>query len=392
MAIINWKEEMLKRREALNPLKSIKSPINQKGRYCIRPFAYVDIESDLSMRCCCWSWMTKDFGRLNEQSMMDVWNSEIAQKIRKSILDGTYEYCNWHQCPLYSNPEDGLYSKEQLKNLTKVELKAISPWIEYIINEKTKVDLLPAIFNFCYDRTCNLKCPSCRMCTINNNSGIEYEKISKFQEKLLNEIDDHIKKNETRISICGSGEPFASRAFKKILFSLDGAAYPKLKIAIQSNGTLFDHNVWDKMRKIHENVEYVIISIDAASENTYNQIRLGGNYNKLINNLKFLSELRKNGKLKELNLAFVVQKRNYAEMVAAIQLSKDLNADKIIFNLITDWFTWTKKDFNNEAIWSEAHPEFNEFMNVLKDPMFNEEIVDAGNLSKYLQNAKNTGC
>jgi hypothetical protein len=37
MAIINWKEEMLKRREALNPLKSIKSPSIKKG----------DIVSDL---------------------------------------------------------------------------------------------------------------------------------------------------------------------------------------------------------------------------------------------------------------------------------------------------------------------------------------------------------
>lgn len=390
MAIINWKEEMLKRREVLNPLKSIKSPINQKGRYCIRPFAYADIDSELSLRCCCWSWMTKDFGKLNEKSIKDVWNSEIAQKIRKSILEGTYEYCNWHQCPLYSNPDDGLYSKEQLKNVMKNELKPISPWIEYILNEKTEIDLLPAVFNFCYDKSCNLKCPSCRVCSITNNSGIEYEKISNFQAKLLNEIDDHIRKNDTRFNICGAGEPFASRSFKNFLFSVDGSVYPKLKVAIQSNGTLFDQNTWDKMRKIQENIEYIIISIDAASESTYNQIRLGGNYNKLIDNLKFLSELRKNGKIKELNLAFVVQKRNYAEMVDVIRLSKELNADKIIFNLITDWLTWSKKEFNDEAIWSETHPEFNEFMKVLKDPIFNDDIVDAGNLSKYIQKAKST--
>jgi hypothetical protein len=32
------------------------------------------------------SWMTKDFGKLNEKSIKDVWNSEIAQKIRKSRM------------------------------------------------------------------------------------------------------------------------------------------------------------------------------------------------------------------------------------------------------------------------------------------------------------------
>lgn len=390
MAIINWKEEMLKRREALNPLKSIKSPINQKGRFCIRPFAYADIESDLSLRCCCMSWMTKDFGKLHECSIKDVWNSETAQKIRKSILEGTYEYCNWHQCPIYSNPENGLYSKEQLKHLMKSELKKISPWIEHILNGKTEIDILPAIYNFCYDNTCNLQCPSCRMNTITNNSGIDYQKISRFQKKLLSEINDHIRKNYTRISICGTGEPFASRAFKDILFSVEGANYPKLEIAIQTNGTLLDHNTWEKLKKIHDNIVYIIISIDAASENTYSQIRRGGNYNKLIKNLTLLSELRIKGKLKQFNLAFVVQKRNYNEMVDAVKLSKDLNADKIIFNLLTDWYTWTKKEFNEEAIWSETHKEFKEFMKVLENPIFSDDVVDPGNLSKYLLEAKST--
>jgi hypothetical protein len=36
------------------------------------------------------------------------------------------------------------------------------PWIKYIVEGKIYLDILPANYNLAYDKTCNLKCPSCR--------------------------------------------------------------------------------------------------------------------------------------------------------------------------------------------------------------------------------------
>lgn len=381
----------LKRKWELSMRGSIKNAKNLKGKYCIRPFAYADIGNDYALRCCCQSWMHKDFGDLYNNSIKEVWNSPIAQDIRTSILDGTYKYCNWHQCPLYSNPDKYLYTKDDLKKVAEKEFKNLAPWIQMIIEEKTHMEKLPAIINCCYDDTCNLKCPSCRTKMIVYNDGPEYEMLSEFQKKLLAGIDNHLRENHVRISLAGQGDPFASKIYREILFNVDGEKYPKLEISLQTNGNLMHRENWEKMEKIHKNISYIIISIDAMREETYKKIRVNGNFDNLMKNIQMIAEFKKNGLVKELNLAYVVQQKNYREMIDAINMSKELCVDNIIFNLITDWSTWPLNEFKEQAIWRTEHPEFNEFLKVLKDPVFMEKPVDAGNLIQYINMAKESG-
>ena len=51
------------------------------------------------------------------------------------------------------------------------------------------------------------------------------------------------------------------------------------------------HNLIDKFhvcrrKKIHNNIEILVISIDAATEKTYNIVRRGGNWKLLLKNLR----------------------------------------------------------------------------------------------------------
>jgi len=126
-----------------------------------------------------------------------------------------------------------------------------------------------------------------------------------------------------------------------------------------------------------------LISIDACTEATYDKVRVNGDFPKLMANLAFLSTLYKAGKIRRLMLAFVVQQLNYHEMRGAIEIGRKLGVERIVFNLLNDWETWTKEQYEQNAIWKNFHPEFPQFLATLRDPAFAEPIVDLGNMQQY---------
>ena len=69
----------------------------EKSKYiCEVPFTSLEIHDHQRFLCCA-SWLTKflpDDAKPNE-----AWNSEEANDIRNSILDGSYRYCDDKQCP-----------------------------------------------------------------------------------------------------------------------------------------------------------------------------------------------------------------------------------------------------------------------------------------------------
>jgi MoaA/NifB/PqqE/SkfB family radical SAM enzyme len=135
----------------------------------------------------------------------------------------------------------------------------------------------------------------------------------------------------------------------------------------------------------------VLISIDACTEATYDKVRVNGDFPKLMANLEFLSSLYKAGKIRRLMLAFVVQQLNYREMRGAIELGKTLGVERIVFNLLNDWETWTKDQYEKNAVWKSFQPEFPAFIDTLKHPVFADPIVDLGNMQQYWEIANAAG-
>ena len=75
-------------------------------------------------------------------------------------------------------------------------------------------------------------------------------------------------------------------------------------------------------------------------------------------------------------------------MVQFINIGKKFKVDSCYFSLVADWGTWSIDEYKSHAIWKTDHPEFNEFIETLKNPIFNDPIVDLGNLTEY-KNYKN---
>ena len=119
------------------------------------------------------------------------------------------------------------------------------------------------------------------------------------------------------------------------------------------------------MKNVWPYVKSCEISIDAATKDTYeNKVRINGNWDELIDNLKFIATIPK---LRKIKTSFVVQKHNYKEMVLFKDLMTQMfgNRANIFFGKITNWGTYTDEEFKDQQIWSEDHPDYEEFIKVL---------------------------
>ena len=339
-----------------------------KQRFCHKPFEFFEVTSNGNAFCCCPGWLPKPIGNLQTNDFMEVWNSDTAQDIRASILDGSFKYCRAQECPIIAS--NRLSYK---KDVSEPHLK------EAIANQAIVLKYKPKILNLAYDRTCNLSCPSCRTQKI-VLKGKEYDATQKLQERLLADgLDD-----AHQMIVTGSGDPFASRLYQSLLKQLDSTQYPQLKITLMTNGLLFTKEAWENWHKINKSIKTVLISIDAASEATYRIVRRGGDFQRLLVNLEFISFLRSKKILDFVALQFVVQQKNYQEMANFVKLGKDFNFDRVVFSRIGNWGTFSSSEFELQTVHSPRHPEHSQFREIFKDPIFKDPIVNLGNLQEFL--------
>jgi wyosine [tRNA(Phe)-imidazoG37] synthetase (radical SAM superfamily) len=137
------------------------------------------------------------------------------------------------------------------------------------------------------------------------------------------------------------------------------------------------------MKSIQKNINTVIVSLDAGTSDTYARVRRGGDWNQLMDNMKFLSELNRDKKIGGLRIDFVVQTSNYREMSLVVELGKQLKVDTVYFSSVINWGTWNDVDFDAHAVWKDTHPLFDDFIQSLRSPIFDDSIVDLGNITQY---------
>ena len=124
-------------------------------------------------------------------------------------------------------------------------------------------------------------------------------------------------------------------------------------------------------------------SVDAASKETYEQIRINGNFDKLKENMEFAGQLRRKGELAYFRMNFVVQKRNYKEIPDFVKWGIQIGADEVFFTKILNWGIYTESEFKEISMFEEdgITPK-KELQEILDSPLMQEKIVDLGTI-KY---------
>ena len=342
---------------------------NLNNKFCGRPWEFLEIHEDggLKVYNCCPNWVNHNHLGIMEYdtNFENVWNGEKSIEFRKSILDGSFKYCNKVECPMIQN--GSLPKKDDIK------LGKHGEFYKKIIEENVLISENADFINLCYDVSCNLKCPSCRptFWFLNEKvNPIDYNLKKQFQIKLL----DYLYKctRPITVNITGSGDPFASKLFWEFLQSIDGKLNSNIKIHLQTNGVLFTEDNWNKLYKLHDNYMAAIISLDAGTEESYNYTRRGGDWNKLMKNLEFVSELYDNNLLKFVRLDCVVQNKNYKEIDKFINIAKKYNFNCYLSRIVN----WGRGTY--------THPNHNNFLEKINQN-FDYDKIDFGNLSEYIK-------
>lgn len=133
------------------------------------------------------------------------------------------------------------------------------------------------------------------------------------------------------------------------------------------------------MKDLYENMN-VDISIDAATSETYEKIRVGGNFDLLLKNLELLGRLRIVQKINHLMIRFVVQRLNYLEMPKFVELGERIHADVVYFCKIANWNLYSEEEYREMSMYNEKDEMLPELMEVLKNPLFKNPIVNLSNI------------
>jgi len=327
---------------------------------CKVPFFAIEIDINGDVTVCCPYKNSYIIGNVYEKPFDEIWYSDKAKLLRQEIISCNYSKCNLHIC----NPKDNIeQDKLTLMDKIDIDLKENPPYPKYV--------------KFCHDSHCNIKCITCRDYYKTNNPDRNNFLNSHIEKTFL-----PILKNCEVVSLNGSGEVFASPHCKSLIKAIV-KTYPNIKFDLHTNGLLCNKTLCDKLG-ITEKIVSVDVSMSAITKKTYNKIMIGSNYKIVIDNIKWLSELKKNGILKKLDLYFVVQELNYKEMQDFVKFATNMGAD-VYFWEYRDWGTKFGREFKKIAVFMPYHKNYNKFAKMLQNPIFKQENVHFNN---FLNNVK----
>lgn len=171
---------------------------------------------------------------------------------------------------------------------------------------------------------CNLGCPFCPTGQ-RRNSRPSIMMSFKMFKKIIDELGTYL----LHIDLCNWGEPLLN---KNIYEMIPYAKKFQCSIKIDTNFNVkFDEK--DAETMIQTGLDKIIVSLDGASQSTYEIYRRGGDFKKVIENMKLLIKKKKelNAKNPFIQWQFLVFKHNEHEIEKAKNLAKKIEVDLIDF-------------------------------------------------------------
>lgn len=324
---------------------------NEDIKVCPLPWSYCEISHNNNVYPCCSAYCKGFFyGNIKEQSFDEIWNGEKANFFRNEMLSGNYLLCDLNTC---NSP-----ARESIKSIK-----------EKYYDETGKIKY-PKSIKLSDTLECNAACITCRDNIINNIGKNEIER---------NRIMQIIKDIEY-LYISGSGDAFGSNYHRNLLKQV-AEENKSIKFGICTNGILMTKEMCRDLGILNR-IKLVSISLPGATKETYDKIVKFGNFDKVMENLKWISQ---DNSIDEKIFNFVIHQINYKEIPEFIELGKKYNFN-MKFSYYRYWGTAYGTNYDEAAVWQPNNPEHQEFLKILNQDIVrqNKRYFD-GTLSKFIQ-------
>ncbi len=171
--------------------------------------------------------------------------------------------------------------------------------------------------------SCNLRCPECP-------SGLRSfsRPTGMLQEQLFDRLINEIGPTLTYINFYFQGEPYLNKSF---LNFVQKASQKNIYTSTSTNAHYLDEDT--AAQTVKSGLDRIIISIDGASQGTYQSYRVGGHLDKVLNGTKNLVAWKKKLKSRTPHIIFqfLVVKPNEHEIDQIKQLANDYDVDEVRF-------------------------------------------------------------
>ncbi len=321
--------------------------MDNKHIYCPNPYILAEIMPFGNVYPCSCGWIRGySFGNIFEQSYDEIWNGERASEFRQKLYNNDFSLC------------PGCQNLEILQ-----EIKDNSPKLKSPPPERILLGL---------DEFCDVKCIFCR----GENYKIDTKLIPDDKKDKLLEILTPWLQNAKYVKTNAVGEVFASKISRDLIKNI-ADNFPNIKFEIITNGIQCTKENIEKLN-LTNRISMITISLHAFTEKTYNQIVKGGNYKKVIENIKYLSTLKELGQIERFELHYTVTSINYKEIPDMINFARQLGA-KIRF-LGLDCSRDLEELYKRINIQDKNHPKYNDLVKIVHSKTFLEskDIVIQG--------------
>jgi radical SAM protein with 4Fe4S-binding SPASM domain len=182
---------------------------------------------------------------------------------------------------------------------------------------------LPVSISFEPTTSCNLRCPECP-------SGLRAftRPTGMLQKDFFTETIDQLSKDLLYLTFYFQGEPYLNPAF---LDMVKYASTKKIYTATSTNAHYLDDE--NAKRTIESGLDRLIISIDGTTQEVYQQYRVGGKLDKVLEGTKNIIRWKKELKSKTpfVVFQFLVVKPNEHQLEEIKRLARETGVDDVWF-------------------------------------------------------------
>ena len=192
-----------------------------------------------------------------------------------------------------------------------------------ILENKTRRNKLlahPIILDIVPTKLCNLDCVFCIQSSTIGATELSLDNFKIIAKKLF--------PYALVVNFCSDGEPFLNKNFMEFLSICKNYKVP---VSITSNGTLLSEAICTSLVKNNYATKFNF-SFDGIKKQTVESIRRGINYQKVIDNMCLMVDLKKRYKQKYplLMIRYTAMRKNIEELPELIQYASSLGINGIV--------------------------------------------------------------
>ncbi len=217
---------------------------------------------------------------------------------------------------------------------------------------------------------CNLKCRICHF------SDPSVKTLPQMELDLFQKIADGLFPKALWLYMSCRTEPFMTKNFGDYLKI--ASKYNVPHFGVMTNGQLLNE------ARINELIDYKVkelgVSIDGATKETYEKIRINGKFDRLLDNLALFRSIKekRNAKYPLLRLNYVVMKENLNELVKLIDVVAPFKPDRINIRHIgtseAGSAAWSFNDHSTNSCRLEFNRELERFIERAKEKKIQVDV------------------